>query len=1013
MANPYFDEVYPVTEPERFNISQYGLPIFRPDSILTADQLNLLFGFLLSQEQYTRTRLIGVGIVCGLRPSLNGTNTITVSTGCGVTSEGDLLSLDATTAYDRFSEYAHADHPYQPFTAVNGLRLWELFPRGFTPDTNSQRVLTTLDQFATTTALALSTMVVLLYLESVVKSGDKCTGVACDAKGRVVQNQLRVLLVRRADANALIATGLRQAAAACTRLPVLTVARVRLDNRPYDQSLQRFQRFLQSAAGRLGAGLRDAYALINEVDPVGISSMTAPTTALQTVTQTISRNANCQYVYDWLKDLHDAYNEFREATCHWLVQCMPPADAFPKHLLAGELVTEPGHCQPQFRHAWVQSPAVSSAADARRKALWLYRRLLSMIELFKVPDTRFDSFSIKGRATVTTLISLKITPDRYRKSAVDQRAMPFYYQPTMRVLWSYERAKHCRTAYIHSYHLPEPALPEIQNPFAYAIETYPFYRIEGFVGAGVLTTLSEVLAQRRTHNLAFDVLALRVDTDQLLVTQEKPFDFTDLTIDFDDILSQIHCHEAEANTKITPLAVVLPMAPAVFTKILTGYELLVKRLEVQRLAQCILSKLPLLRKLKETYEKRKAAFESNLTFGPFLSNHPGLEHGAGVPQGGTFVLVYKDPAVSKKDGRQRKGGESVVIADFYLPYRCCGAGNGVQFVLPEPPPTLEMPETFCLGAPKAKITVSPNTGSFDSPLVTKTGRTFFFNPTAVGTHTLTYTVPDRPPVFVDVQVLPLPKATFITEKTGKNKFLFHYKSANASKLIFDYGDGSQPETIEINANPNGQRSHQFSLRDDGSGQFEVKLTATNGNCDQAEPFSERIVFEKIIKPSLAVDPVVCFDDKNQLEAKGSPPGGTYSSSTGLIIDPGNGKWRPNLSGEHKITYTLDSGEEEAKSVFVLPDSFEIKDIVTDVGKPSDFTIVILTPPDGFTYKWEFGQKQPGYSLLEPADVKRAGRSGVAYVFKNIKFSTNDEIRLSILDDKGKRKCAFIIQVFPK
>jgi hypothetical protein len=951
MVNPYFDEVYPATGTQHFDFSKYGLTIFRPDSILTAEQLNLLFGFLLNQEQLTRTRLLGVGVVCGLKPSLNPGNTITVSAGYGVTTDGDLLSLE-TTIYTKAVDYVLTDHPdYKPFDDNPGLKLWEIFPADYKNNTQTIRPLTDLD---------LSDKVVVLYLESEAKNADKCTGVACDAKGKVFLNQLRVMLVRKSDANALISTGLRQAVAACTRLPVLTMTRVRLDDRPYTPSLQRFQVFLRRTAVRLADGLRDAYELIRAVDPASLTPMTAPANTLLTLTRKVSANFNGQYVYDWLKDLHDAYTEFREATCHWLVACMPLNDSFPKHLLAGELVIEPGLCQPQFRHEWIQSQAVAPAADSRRKAFWLYQRILKMIELFDVPETRVDRFSIKGRGTVSTLISLKITPDHYRKSPIDQRAMPFYYQPAMRTFWSYEQHKHCRTGFIQSYHRPQPALPEIQNPLAYALETYPFYRIEGFVGAGVLTTLNEILSQRRTHNLAFDVLALRLDVEQTLVTQNEPFSFTDLTIDFEDILSQIHCHEEEVDGRTTSLELALQMNPTEFTKRLTGYELKIRRLQGQRPIKCILTKLPLLRNLKDTYEKRKAAFEANLTFGPFLLQNPGLEHGAGVPPGGTFVLVYKDPAIPRKDLRLRKGGESIVVADFYLPYRFCGSGNGVQFILPEPPPTVEMQDSFCLNMPKEKIDVSPETGSFDSPLVTKEDGTFFFNPTQVGTHKLTYTVPNRIPVSIEVHVIPLPTVSFTSNKLNESEVFFIYNYTDATELVFDYGDGSQPERITVTGSDNGRTQHPFPLKEDGSGRFTVKLSATNGKCFVSQPFAQDIIFEPVpIEPLLfEAEPIVCFSKETKLRVSAKPRGGEFSSDS-IRITPKTGEYVPNVEGSHVLKYVLEN-QSATVSIFVLPETFVIENIEVRTESPippthlivfQTFDAVILTPINGIVYQW--------------------------------------------------------------
>lgn len=51
----------------------------------------------------------------------------------------------------------------------------------------------------------------------------------------------------------------------------------------------------------------------------------------------------------------------------------------------------------------------------------------------------------------------------------------------------------------------------------------------------------------------------------------------------------------------------------------------------------------------------------------YISQNPGIEHLAGVPKGGTFILVFDE--------------QGIVVADFSLPYRCCAGGTGTQFVL--------------------------------------------------------------------------------------------------------------------------------------------------------------------------------------------------------------------------------------------------------------------------------------------------------------------------------------------
>ncbi len=86
-------------------------------------------------------------------------------------------------------------------------------------------------------------------------------------------------------------------------------------------------------------------------------------------------------------------------------------------------------------------------------------------------------------------------------------------------------------------------------------------------------------------------------------------------------------------------------------------------------------------------------YEKQLVFSNYFRTHPGLEHKAGVPKGGTFVLVYSEPL---KDSGETKyaetsfeapllgrGGEEIsngiVIADFYVPYLCCsGCSSGTS-----------------------------------------------------------------------------------------------------------------------------------------------------------------------------------------------------------------------------------------------------------------------------------------------------------------------------------------------
>src|SRR5688500_7501757 len=96
-------------------------PEFVPDQLLTSDNLNELFDFPDEQGRLTRTNLVGIGIVCGLEVSVNvAQNRLKISRGCGITSEGYLVSFK-DSEYTRYQQYdALTEKQYAPFLKTSG-----------------------------------------------------------------------------------------------------------------------------------------------------------------------------------------------------------------------------------------------------------------------------------------------------------------------------------------------------------------------------------------------------------------------------------------------------------------------------------------------------------------------------------------------------------------------------------------------------------------------------------------------------------------------------------------------------------------------------------------------------------------------------------------------------------------------------------------------------------------------------------------------------------------------------
>ncbi len=731
MANPYL--------PNSFNDYDYGLTIFKPDMLLTHTQLNTLFGYLLQQDARTRTQLIGVGVVCGLMPRVVD-SAVVVSRGCGVTSEGDLISLPEDQTYTQMLPYTLADHAeYEPFQKISGLSLWELFPANYT-DTNE-----TTKQGLTTNFLA--DKVVMLCLESQVKAADSCTGVACDNQGDQFQNKLHVLLVRKTDAINLIEPAHRQAAAACASQPRVKSRRVGVDALAYDISLKRFQTFVQSLAQRFAKLLEESYSLINRVmDPVygGVSPIAGWQRILQANVKQTNVNANIQYVYDWLKDLFDAYEEFRQASCCWLTTCVPAETWFPKHLLLGELTVTT--CQPELRHYFLRSPAVLDCEDGRRRAIWLHQRIGHLIEGFAIPVLRRSLVFGDVRPTLSTTAVLarvaglalpsrldtlvlknqflrvtppKITPSYPRTAALGDRAMPFYYNPAVRPFWSYEKAKRCQSDDILSFHLPANPPAYVSDPFNFDSDKFSFYRIEGILNEEVSDIINVLRGLRSEYNLSFALVALRVDAQQSLFKEAIPLEVNSLEREYHNILDDIRALYGSLTAVANPVrttrattvrnsdtttaekvvtrmnlgkikvaqpfldavskfegelvkfavnpAVLLPSFPleniqldyAEFTRRRNAALSSLNKREPVKIVDALIQKLATLDRIKQAYD----SLAQRTTFGNFLQANPGLEHGAGVSRGGTFVLVYKD--VREPNSRV---ATQRVIADFYLPY---------------------------------------------------------------------------------------------------------------------------------------------------------------------------------------------------------------------------------------------------------------------------------------------------------------------------------------------------------
>ena len=186
-------------------------PVFEADQVLTNRHLNDMFNYLEQHDRLTRIKLIGSGIVCGLEVSFQPKESISISKGCGLTSQGYLITY-CDTVFTHFMPYNTRNFPadllflqqcdetsptekpfYRDafkdgiFELVSPARLQELKPG------EKQNTVAFADNIKTD----LTKYVVVLFLETEEENLKNCDTNDCNDKGSRMDFEVRALLVEK------------------------------------------------------------------------------------------------------------------------------------------------------------------------------------------------------------------------------------------------------------------------------------------------------------------------------------------------------------------------------------------------------------------------------------------------------------------------------------------------------------------------------------------------------------------------------------------------------------------------------------------------------------------------------------------------------------------------------------------------------------------------------------------------------------------------------------------------
>lgn len=678
--------------------SEYS--VFERDQVLTEAQLNSVARYFDDQERLTRTELLGVGLIGGLRVDI-ASGKVRVGKGLGLTTDGDLLLLPADTSYDSIKAYDEKAPFYAPFysgpeNSKVMLKLWELIKEGES-DVGKQPL--------NTLPGKLTDYAVVMYMESYEQDHDLCSSTDCDNLGIVFCHTPRMLLVARNDAATLLAT-LPTAGSAALQLPVLNAQRPALDSALdstgklaalYRAACTGIVAALTAALPGLNANLPDLLGEMFAGNPVG--GWTGKLNAFNGIFA--GRDAGIQYYYGFLKDLVETWNDLRESLLDDDTVFCPALDAFPKHLLLGDLADPE-----QMRTRLYPSPLTGDARTPRAHARFLLRKLDVLINAASFP--------------LPSASPIRITPSKSELSPLEERAIPFYYaqQSAFPVLpaWNYRLTARHGAQRNMAYRWAEYTGTAAPNVFARQIGRYDFFRIEGHLGQKVDTVNAFLKSAIASANLPIAVRSVLLHNDRKRIVIRPPR-YGDLhrfhylvrkevtaQLDFGKRFNQAFKDRINAAAgKDIPDIIkgdkVTETTQAAFEKINSAIDKASAPLGNKKYSSYRQTLSNTAGNWKASYKEAIATaggfkisfgdvirtdfaspFDSMMTsnhsawldwldniidrrderedkrllLSGFIQEHPGIEHLGGVGRGGTFVLVYDDNAN--------------VVADFGLPY---------------------------------------------------------------------------------------------------------------------------------------------------------------------------------------------------------------------------------------------------------------------------------------------------------------------------------------------------------
>jgi len=474
-----------------------SFPIFESNQVLTNDHLNKLRQYLESEDRLTRNKLIGDGIVSGFTFEIAADQSaITIYAGAGVTTAGFIIHSEFgemqefITAKQYISEAAEPNLNPTP----ENTEFYELIPKpenGEDANTGGQDIKALLNKAGDKG--------ILVFLEEVDVDIKSCFTTNCDDKGKQRHYVIKPMLV-------IVEDGAGDTLPAFQRPAILDLILERpifpITNSPgilkkyeaicRDKTLN----YIQNALNEVYTWYPPAFEYFTDEEIV------KPKLDLISLRNDLLSKGQyfIQYFHDFITDLLTAYYEFIDYSLEIeeLLQNVGNR-SFKKHLILGSVQ---GFENAIFnRHHF--RPVRLDRGDVRNIsfAFFLLQRLARLINAF----------------SLSQVDKIRITPSVLASAEQAQWSIPYYYEKVadnkLFERWNFTLTKKDKAFHVLSYHntlYNSNANDPYILPLNYYHEDKRFLRIEGHIGHQKSKVIDELVTLRKTHRLAFDIVALRV-----------------------------------------------------------------------------------------------------------------------------------------------------------------------------------------------------------------------------------------------------------------------------------------------------------------------------------------------------------------------------------------------------------------------------------------------------------------------------------------------------------------------